>query len=224
MLLADGQDRTRDQLAALPVTQRDELLLSLREQTFGPVVDAFVQCSRCSEKLEFTLSAADIRSRIENEKNTNRPKGIEAPLEVVSEDIKVCFRLPDSRDLAAAAGCDDLQDARRLIVRCCVREAYTAGESLDIDTLPVHALDAVGTQIAQYQQQTEVLLQLQCPACKHNRQMIFDIASFLWTEIESEAKRLLREVHILASAYGWREADILSLSPLRRQFYLEAVL
>jgi hypothetical protein len=54
--------------------------------------------------------------------------------------------------------------------------------------------------------------------------MMFDIVSFLWTEIAAEAKRLLREVHILASAYGWREADIFSLSPLRRQFYLEAVL
>jgi hypothetical protein len=222
MLLADGQGRTRDQLAALPVTQRDEHLLRLREQTFGTVIAAFVQCPRCSENLEFTLPAADIRSRIENDHHG--PEGVEAPLEIVSEDIKVCFRLPDSRDLAAAAGCDDLQDARRLIVRRCVREAYAAGEPRDIDTLPVHALDAAGSQIAKFQQQAEVLLQLQCPACKHNRQMMFDIASFLWTEIAAEAKRLLREVHILASAYGWREADILSLSPLRRQFYLEAVL
>jgi hypothetical protein len=54
--------------------------------------------------------------------------------------------------------------------------------------------------------------------------MIFDIASFFWTEIAAEAKRLLGEVHILASAYGWREADILSLNPLRRRFYLEAIL
>ena len=224
MLLADGQGRTRDQLAALPAVRRDEDLLLLREQTFGPAAEAFVQCPRCSESLEFTLYAADIRSRIENDHQGPGGVETEAPLEVVSGDIKVCFRLPDSRDLAAAAGCDDLWDARRLIVRRCVREAFAAGEPLDIDALPVHALDAAGAQIAQYQQQAEVLLQLQCPACKHNWQMMFDIVSFLWTEIAAEAKRLLREVHILASAYGWREAEILSLSPLRRQFYLEAVL
>jgi hypothetical protein len=222
MLMADGQGRSRHQLAALPVAQRDEHLIRLREQTFGPVFDVFIQCSRCSEKLEFTLSAADIRSSLENDHHG--PEGVEVPLEVVSEDIKVCFRLPDSRDLAEAAGCDDLQDARRLIVRRCVREAYAAGEPMDIDTLPVHALDAAGSKIAQYQQQSEVLLQLQCPACQHNWQMMFDIASFLWTEIAAKAKRLLGEVHILASAYGWREADILSLNPFRRQFYLEAVL
>jgi hypothetical protein len=33
----------------------------------------------------------------------------------------------------------------------------------------------------------------------------------------------LREVHTLAWAYGWREADILAMSPARRQFYIELV-
>ncbi|HSB10234.1 MAG TPA: phage baseplate protein, partial [Blastocatellia bacterium] len=30
-------------------------------------------------------------------------------------------------------------------------------------------------------------------------------------------------VHTLASAYGWRESDILNLSPWRRQLYLTLV-
>jgi len=54
--------------------------------------------------------------------------------------------------------------------------------------------------------------------------MTFDIASFFWAEICVQAKRLLREVHTLARAYGWREMDILSMSPARRQFYLEMVI
>jgi hypothetical protein len=33
----------------------------------------------------------------------------------------------------------------------------------------------------------------------------------------------MREVHRLARVYGWREADILSMSASRRQFYLEMV-
>jgi hypothetical protein len=33
----------------------------------------------------------------------------------------------------------------------------------------------------------------------------------------------LRDVHELASAYGWRESEILALSPQRRQAYLELV-
>ena len=35
--------------------------------------------------------------------------------------------------------------------------------------------------------------------------------------------RFLRDVHTLASTYGWREADILALSPWRRQYYLALI-
>jgi hypothetical protein len=47
--------------------------------------------------------------------------------------------------------------------------------------------------------------------------------TFFWKEIAAHAKRLLREVHILAAAYKWREADILAMNPNRRQYYLEMV-
>jgi hypothetical protein len=51
----------------------------------------------------------------------------------------------------------------------------------------------------------------------------FDIVTFLWREIENLAGHLLRDVHTLASAYGWRESDILALSAARRDFYLAAL-
>ena len=71
--------------------------------------------------------------------------------------------------------------------------------------------------------QAEVLLDLTCPACGASWQTVFDIAAYFWAELTAEAKRLLREVDALARAYGWREVDILALSPGRRQAYLELV-
>ena len=62
---------------------------------------------------------------------------------------------------------------------------------------------------------------LDCLNCGHQWQPLFDIVSFFWTEIAAQARRLLREVHTLARYYGWREADILAMSAIRRQFYLE---
>jgi hypothetical protein len=47
--------------------------------------------------------------------------------------------------------------------------------------------------------------------------------TFFWSEISAEARRLLLEVHNLASAYGWSESDILSMSALRRRYYLEMI-
>ena len=78
-------------------------------------------------------------------------------------------------------------------------------------------------QMALADPQADVQLNLSCPACNHHWQSVFDIVSFFWSEIHAWAQRTLREIHALASAYGWREADILALSPRRRQLYLEMI-
>jgi hypothetical protein len=62
-----------------------------------------------------------------------------------------------------------------------------------------------------------------CPACGHNWRILFDIVSYFWDEIQAWGGRLMREVHTLASAYGWRETDILAMSAWRRQRYLEMI-
>jgi len=69
----------------------------------------------------------------------------------------------------------------------------------------------------------EILVTLSCPVCGSECNQSLDIAAFLWEEIEARAKRLLMEVHALASAYGWTEKEILSLSECRRASYLEMV-
>ncbi len=91
------------------------------------------------------------------------------------------------------------------------------------DDVPAAVLEIAEQQLADRDPQADVRLRLVCPACEHATTMIFDIASFLWHEIDAWACRILREVHTLASAYGWTEEAILALTPFRRQCYLELV-
>jgi hypothetical protein len=72
--------------------------------------------------------------------------------------------------------------------------------------------------------QAEMLLDLSCPTCGHAWQAVFEIVTFLWTEIRVRARRLLREVDALARAYGWAEGDILAMSEARRGLYLQMAL
>ena len=37
----------------------------------------------------------------------------------------------------------------------------------------------------------------------------------------AQASALMRDVHALATSYGWSEADVLDLSPRRRAVYLD---
>jgi hypothetical protein len=71
--------------------------------------------------------------------------------------------------------------------------------------------------------QANVQLDLHCPACQRGWTAAFDIVAFFWGELDAWAQRLLVEVHKLASAYGWSEADILGMSQVRRNLYLNIV-
>jgi hypothetical protein len=71
--------------------------------------------------------------------------------------------------------------------------------------------------------QADSRIEIHCPACGAQSSAEFDIAAFFWQEITAQARRLLREVHALARAYGWREADILAMSARRRQAYLSLI-
>jgi hypothetical protein len=64
---------------------------------------------------------------------------------------------------------------------------------------------------------------LTCPNCCNQWEGQFDIASYLWTEINTWARHMLQEVYLLARAFGWSEYAILTMSPQRRQLYLEMI-
>jgi hypothetical protein len=68
----------------------------------------------------------------------------------------------------------------------------------------------------------DVELALACPACAHEWTAAFDAAAFLWSELDAWTRRTLHDVHTLATAYGWTEAEVLALGR-RRHVYLELV-
>jgi hypothetical protein len=203
-------EQTWEELAALCVGDRDARLLSLREQTLGPRLDGFAECPHCGEGLEFDVMVDDLRTA----------PGAGSDGEFVVGDLTLTFRLPDSRDLGAAAACHDAADARRVLVERCVLHASRDGVPVPANDLSAETVGVLAERMAEQDPQAEVLLALQCPACDRAWQAHFDIASFLWSEVAAWAHRLLDEVHTLARAYGWSEADILGMSVRRRQTYL----
>jgi len=105
----------------------------------------------------------------------------------------------------------------------CVEQALMKGNEVPIEDLPQVAIEALSDQMSKSDPQSDLILDLECPECKHKWQILFDIVKFFWTEINSHARHLLDDVHTLAYAYGWSETDILSMSANRRQFYIDRV-
>jgi hypothetical protein len=202
-----------EQLACFAIGRRDTCLLRLREGIFGPIATGAARCPHCFEALEFTIRTADLAG--------DGPPVAEGPLELSEDGLRVKFRLPDSADLRAIAGCQDVTAARRLLHERCVLEASRDGMEIGREALSEEALAELGSRMAECDPLADISLDLKCAACGHAWPVAFDIASFLWHEIEALAKRLLGEVHTLARAYGWSETDILALGPARRNYYLE---
>ncbi|WP_327190343.1 hypothetical protein [Streptomyces xinghaiensis] len=125
----------------------------------------------------------------------------------------------------AAAGSGPAAPARRMLLARCIVSAVRNGEPVPGDRLPDALPERVRRRIAEAAERAdpaaEVTLHVTCPECGEATPAELDIASYLWTELDSWARDLLLDVHLLATAYGWSEPEILALSPLRRRYYLE---
>jgi hypothetical protein len=213
LLMTAEPGHTRDELAALPLGQRDARLLALRQVLFGDTVNSCGICPRCHETMEFEIDCGALR--------TPEAGAHERTLHAEGHQLRV--RPLSSFDLAAAAGSTDVAAARRILLQCCVVEAPCNNETVTVDALPETLHAAIAQAALAADPQAELLFDLICPACEHGWQATLDIAHILWREVAARAQRLLMEVHLLARAYSWRESDILAMSPARRNAYLQQV-
>lgn len=217
LLVAAYPDESPDELATLSIGQRDLRLLQLRERLFGQQMLNTAICPHCSERVEWQSRIADFVIATESN-NTNAHE-----FELQMEGYQLRFRLPNSLDIAAinaVAGAENT--AQQLLLRC-VLEADQGGVNCANEALPDVVIQALAERIESLDPQADIRISLHCPGCAHRWSALFDIASFLWTEINGWAERTLQTVYRLAAAYGWSERDILNLSPVRRQLYLGMV-
>lgn len=217
LLAAVYPEQPAKSLAELRIGERDARLLRIRELFFGPNMACTTRCPRCDERLEWEADVAELC--------IHDPKSPTGELTVETEAYHLTFRLPNSLDLASLNnGKDNRHDRRhRLLERCLLDASTSDGELLRIAQLPEDALRAIVQAMDRADPQANLLIGLTCPACGHCWEALFDIVSCLWAELNNWAERMLRAVHLLARAYGWREADVLAMSPTRRAIYLQMV-
>jgi uncharacterized protein (UPF0212 family) len=218
LLLGSSCDEcSAEALAELPLGQRDALLLQLRARLFGAEICGVANCPQCATTIEATFRCDDLLLAQATPAIAPRTFDHTSP----AHGIRVQFRLPDSTDLLALEACVDVGAARRFLLERCVLAAESGSESRDLHTLPDDLQTEIAQAMSQADPQADVQLAFTCPSCARNWQPAFDIARFLWLELHAWALHMLRDVDALAHAYHWHEADILALSPRRRQAYLE---
>jgi hypothetical protein len=112
---------------------------------------------------------------------------------------------------------------RWFLLERCVCSAARDGRDLPVADLPGDVLELVEIALDEADPAADIRLELTCAECRAAWTETLDPVVFAWSAVESAARRLATDVHLLAHSYGWSEEQILGLSPFRRHLYLSAV-
>lgn len=224
LLSAASPETGWEELASLTVGERDAALLALRRGLFGDTLAGESFCPDCGGQVEFQASVTELLAADDGRLRSGKRRGtLRLP-----EGRSLEFRLPDSRDLAALVGADDPDRARRILAERCVTADLAGeggGEELkEIEPFSDEFLALLSQAMEQSDPLADIRFDLTCPDCGREWSVALDILLWMWDELGREARGLLRDVHVIARAYGWSERNILDLSPERRRAYVDMIL
>lgn len=195
-----------------PVGRRDHALLAIRDALFGTCISANAACDQCKESLEFEMHSTDFV--------TDVPTDSPDAFLVDSGSYQATVRLPNTLDLIAAQSCREVAEARNLLFKRCVTAVRHNNQAIAIDDVPEAFATVVTEHMASRDPNSDIRFSVACPACGNQWDCVFDVVPYFWRELNVWALRTFREIHQLASAYGWNESDILAMNPSRRRVYL----
>jgi hypothetical protein len=213
-------------LREMLVSDRDYLLVKLRELTFGGKVECVMTCpqSDCAEKMDISL---DLRQLGFESKPVNRryfdvrlPR-VEPGAETDAEEL-IEFRLPtggDQESLSELFAQDPVAAADELFARCVSRDAAHA-DATTVAVLPREARPAVEEAIKRLSPDLEIEIEAVCPECGAAAETTLDFATHFLAELQLDLQGVEREVHFLAWHYHWSERDILSMTRGKRRRYV----
>jgi hypothetical protein len=202
-------DRCSDGGAAFwwrqPVGARIESLLHLCALTEGTsAIVAHLRCENCGEAFEIELPIDAL------EGHDAEPMRIE-----LDNGRAVRMRRPTGEDLR-----------RWHVARYASRSEASAAmiEALCIDgRIAPEDEAALAEAVAARDPLVAFSASCTCPACGAEDDLPVDLESLALQRLAARQLGLLREVHLLASHYGWTEAEALAVPPERRARYLALI-
>ncbi len=188
----------------------DAALLLVRSALMGDRIRADVNCPECGARFDVAFGIADYLAH-------HRPHAARGVREFADEpgwfefaDGGARFCLPTGADLAAVEGCE--RPERELAARC-VRPPDA----------PARLVRRIERAMAALAPSLNGNLRGPCPECGASVSLQFDVVRYVLAELRQEAEQLHEDVHLIAQAYHWAEADILALPRPRRTAYADLI-
>ena len=202
-------------VAALPLGESARRQLDLYSQWFGPRLACTCHCPACGDAVEADCDATAL--------GMGAMPLPQPPMRLSLEEqgFRIRFRLPSALDLIAASRAVDAAGAQRVLLGSCVLEAWRDGQSCPGTDLPEGVIRALAAAMEAADPLADIQLALRCPTCGADWTAALEPEQFLMAAVENAARAVMRDVDILARAYGWTEAETLALGRFRRRAYIE---
>jgi hypothetical protein len=195
----------------LAVTDLETLLLLLRLETLGNVVQAETHCISpdCGAKVDVTFRIEEYLAS----QPPRIPRGVARISGTNNYSLSsegVTFRAVNGGDLEVI---ERKSIGTREVLQRCVQPA---GISSRVRRRIDRAMAAVAPRLSQ-------VMCGECPECHVIMNFFFDVRQFVLRELRDRASTVLEDVHLLAFHYQWPEKEILALPRNRRLLYANAL-
>jgi len=202
----DGQPPGPELAWSWSIASRLQGLLAVVMATDDRDLDIQVNCQRCQEALGLDLPLR--RFVLE-------PPG-DQRLSCEADGARLWLRLPTGRDQQHWLGRDGVTTEQMAV------QLLAEPGQAEIRLTPAQ-LAAMEAALEDADPFTALELETQCPCCQAGVQHPLDLEACLLQRLQGVLTGLLRDIHRLAMAYHWSEAEILALPAQRRDFYLACV-
>ena len=196
--------------AELTASDRDRLLAAIYRLTYGPQVESTSRCGRCDSQFDLSFSLDDLMAAIERTPAAGAVERL--PDGTFRTGGGVRFRLPTGQDELAVATLPAGEAARTLLDRSVIEAPPT-----------IDALAAVEELIEEVASVIDLDLDTRCPECGAAQAVHFDVQYYLLRMLEQERNQIAREIHRIASSYGWSLGETLGLGRSERRFFVELI-
>ena len=211
---------SRAHVDALTRGDRDFLALRLRRALFGERLSLVVTCVNpaCAARADLDLEVDSLAPERQEPGaeflDIQTPAGLARVREPTGTDDRELSHIGGSRSERAA------ELWSRLLIDLDGRGPLTPRGWLEL-AAPVRHSIALG--LSEGSSAPDLGVATACPSCSASMLLTIDPLTLLVRELRQGSERLIAEVHCLAWAYGWSQADILALPRPRRWRYLELV-
>jgi hypothetical protein len=205
-----GPDGAGLDWAGVPASELAAVALVVRQAWVGDLLatDGWCPDPGCRTRVDVSFRVGEYLGHV----RPTVPAGVEATgdgwYRLTGEEVR--FRVPSVADLVEALGGSDGVVA--LSASCVVPADLDDDQWSRVD----RALESISPPL-------DGTVGGACPQCGASLELRFDPCSYVMAELRDLFAGLYYEVHLLASAYRWSEADILDLQRSRRIAYAHLV-